>query len=69
MAYLNLSLHRYAKQRYKVHNQNRPKHRNVEHIEERANDGDQCAPHDRMPELEFGQSSDERPKLLVGSRR
>lgn len=66
---LNLSLHRYAEQRNKVHHQNRPEYRNVEHVEERANDADQRALHDGVPELELGQASDERPELFVGARR
>lgn len=69
LSYLNLSLHRYAEQRNEVHDQNRPEHGNVEHIEERANDGDQRAPHDGVPELEFGQAPDEGTELLVGARR
>ena len=41
-SYLDLSLHCNAKQCNEIHDKDRPKHRNVEEIEERTHKSDDC---------------------------
>lgn len=49
----NLPLHGDAEQRDEVHDQNWPEHRHVERLEERADDPDDRALADGVPELEL----------------
>lgn len=65
----DLALHRDAQQCEEVHDENWPKHRHIEAVEQRAEQRKQRAFRDGIPELEFGQAADERPELFVCSRR
>lgn len=49
----NLPLHGDAEQRDEIHDQNWPEHRHVERLEERADDPDDRALADGVPELEL----------------
>ena len=48
-----------------VHDQNGPKHGNVEDLEPAAQEGNSNGASSAVPELELGQSSNERPELLI----
>lgn len=66
---LNLSLHCDAEEGYEVHDQYRPKHRDIENLEEGSEDGDEGRLGHAVPELELRQPPHKRSKLLVGFGR
>lgn len=53
-SYLNLPLHCDAEKRYEVHDKDRPEDRDIENIEERADDSYGGGLGDCVPELELG---------------
>lgn len=58
-------LTRQGKQDQEINHQHRPEDRHVEDAEPRAEKTDGDGPRGRMPELEFGESSDEGSELFV----
>ena len=62
--YLNLTLHRNAEECDEVHDEDWPKHGDVEKLEEGAEKGDEGGLGRRVPKLELWQPPDERPKLV-----
>jgi len=62
---LDLSLHGDAEERDEVHDEDWPEHRDVEEVEESADERDNCCLGGRVPELELGQTTDEGAELFV----
>ena len=65
---LDLLLHRHEEQHEPVHQQYRPKHRDVEDWHERHEERDDEGPDAPVPELKLRQPSDERLELLGACR-
>lgn len=63
-----MTFHRDAEERDEVHDEDGPEHWNVEHVEECTHDSDGGGLGDRIPELEFRKSTNERPELFVAMR-
>lgn len=63
---LDLSLHGDAKQGDEVHDEDRPKHGDIEHLEKRAEEGDKGGFSDAVPELELWKAPHKGPELLIG---
>lgn len=67
--HLYLSLHGDAEESDEVHHEDRPEYGDVEQLKEGTDEGDGRGLGGRVPELELGQTSDERPEFLVLARR
>lgn len=65
----NLPLHRDTKQCNEVHDKYGPEDRNIENIEERADDRNCGGLCDSVPELELGKSPYEWPEFFIAARR
>jgi len=66
---LDLSLHGDAEEGDEVHDEDGPEHRDVEEVEESADECDDCGLGGGIPELKLRQTPDERPELFVLMRR
>jgi len=57
----DLSLHCHEEQDEKVHQQDRPEHRNIKHRKESHDYGSECTPRTRKPKLKFRETSGKWP--------